>query len=50
MTETISVKVKSIIYEDLRKALIKKNNDIRKGDLQEAVSEAIEKYIAEELL
>lgn len=50
MTETMPVRIKTIVYEDLRKALIKKNKDIRKGDLQEAVSEAIEKYIAEELL
>jgi len=49
MNETVSIKVDLFIYEELRKSLIKKNNDIRKGDLKKAVSDALEKYIAEEL-
>ena len=49
MNETVSIKVDLSIYEKLRKSLIKKNQDIRKGDLKEAVSDALEKYIAEEL-
>ena len=49
MSQTIPIRVNSKIYENLRKALIKKNNDIRMGDLTKAVSDALEKYIAEEL-
>ena len=44
MVETITVKIELTAYELLRKTLLEKNRDIRKGDLLKAFTEAVNDY------
>ena len=38
------IKIEKTAYELLRKTLLEKNGDIRKGDLSKAITEAVNDY------
>jgi len=43
-----SVLIRHSTYQELRKFLFRKNEDILKGDILEAVNEAVKQYITKE--
>jgi len=44
-----SVKIRKKSYSELRRAILKKNNDIKFGDIMKHISNAIDFYIENEL-